>query len=103
MRPKDDTGQGLPGATVTIKGTTNGTVTDIDGKYSLKVPSQESVLIFSFAGMESKEVKVGDQSVIDVSLANSSVLEEVVIVGYGSQLTGERNRINLSELEGRVL
>ncbi len=81
---KDDTGESLPGATVTIKGTTTGTVTDIDGKYSLKVPSAESTLVFSFAGMIPQEIVVGAQSTIDVSLSSSNVLEEVVVVGYGS-------------------
>jgi len=86
---KDDGGESLPGATVTIKGTTKGTVADIDGKYSIKVPGAETVLIFNFVGFESKEVTVGSQSVIDVTLASSNVLDEVLVIGYGTTLKAE--------------
>jgi TonB-dependent SusC/RagA subfamily outer membrane receptor len=80
---KDDTGESLPGATVTIKGTTTGTTTDLDGKYSLKVPSAESVLVFSFAGMNPQEETVGNRSVIDVTLNSNTVLKELIVTGYG--------------------
>ncbi|MFT5917485.1 MAG: hemoglobin/transferrin/lactoferrin receptor protein, partial [Bacteroidia bacterium] len=76
---KDDTGLTLPGATVTIKGTTQGTVTDIDGKYKLKFPNAETILVFRFTGMIQKEVavwekRIGVKSVIDVNLESHTVI-----------------------------
>jgi TonB-linked SusC/RagA family outer membrane protein len=79
---KDDTGETLPSATVVIKGTTKGTVTDFDGNYSLVVPSSETILVYSFTGMEGKEVKVGNQTVIDVVLG-STLLNQVVVTSFG--------------------
>ncbi|MGB0522651.1 MAG: carboxypeptidase-like regulatory domain-containing protein [Flammeovirgaceae bacterium] len=76
---KDDRYDPLPGAMVTIKGTTEGTVADIDGKYSIKVADEEAVLVFSYVGYEDQEVTVGTQTVIDVILRSGAVLEEVVI------------------------
>ena len=82
----DSQGEPLPGVSILIKGTTKGTVTDIDGKYSLSDVSSNSVLVFTFVGMEPKEVSVGNQSNINVILDDSSVtLDEVVAVGYGVQ------------------
>ncbi len=78
----DDTGETLPSATVVIKGTTNGTITDFDGKYSLVVPNAQTVLVYSFAGMPSKEVTVGNQTVIDVTLS-SEMLQQVVVTSFG--------------------
>ncbi|TKG96862.1 TonB-dependent receptor [Puteibacter caeruleilacunae] len=75
----------IPGVSIAIDGTTIGTVSDFDGKYSIKVNSPDQVLIFTFIGMEPKMVKVGEQSVINVVLDESNVeLEEVVAVGYGT-------------------
>lgn len=77
-------GMPLPGVTVYEKGTSNGTITDIDGNYSLKVASATSVLVFSFVGMETQEIPVANKTVIDVKLIESSIgLEEVVAIGYG--------------------
>lgn len=85
-------GEVLPGVSVTEKGTTNGTVTDSDGKFSLSV-SGGATLIFSFVGMVPQEIGVGSQTNIEVNLAaDISQLDEVVVVGYGtvkkSDLTG---------------
>ncbi|MGC3944783.1 MAG: SusC/RagA family TonB-linked outer membrane protein [Chryseolinea sp.] len=83
---KDEEGVALPGTNVLEKGTTNGTVTDADGSYRLVVKSSSSVLVFSFVGAETKEVTVGDQADISVSLQSSaSSLTEVVVIGYGTQ------------------
>jgi len=88
-------GTSLPGVNVIVKGTTNGTVTDSDGKYKLNIPAEGGVLIFSFIGFEAKEVALGDQSVINVALASDvKYLSEVVVVGYGTQ--------NRKELTGSV-
>ncbi|WP_115869323.1 SusC/RagA family TonB-linked outer membrane protein [Marinoscillum furvescens] len=79
-------GSTLPGVSVVIKGTTTGTVSDLDGRYSLTVPDDESVLVFSFVGYLNEEVNVNGRSSIDVSLSTDlKQLEEVVVVGYGTQ------------------
>jgi TonB-linked SusC/RagA family outer membrane protein len=79
-------GQTLPGVSVLIKDTSLGTTTDLDGNYSLKVPSDNTVLVFSFIGMTTKEVVVGNQTVIDLNLQeDAKIIEEVIIVGFGLQ------------------
>ncbi len=82
----DDKGEPLPGVTVLIKGTTQGTVTDIDGNFTLKVSNTADVLVFSFVGFEPQEIKVGDRTDLDVGLQPSVVgLDEVIAIGYGTQ------------------
>lgn len=79
----------LPGLTVLIKGTTKGTISDVDGKYTISVTGPDDVLIFSYIGYQSKMVTVGNQSTIDVKMdANISSMNEVVVVGYGTQKKG---------------
>ena len=79
------TNESLPGATIQVKGTTTGAVTDINGKFTLKVSSPDSKLIFSFVGYETMELPVGDLLVFNVQLTPSKTsLQEVVVVGYGS-------------------
>ncbi len=79
-------GLGIPGASVTIKGTTIGTVTDLDGNYAINVPSVNSILVFSFIGMKQAEVAVGSLRVIDITLDPVIVgLDELVVFGYGAQ------------------
>ena len=75
----------LIGVTVQVKGTTQGTVTDIDGKYSLDAAG-DAILVFSYTGFESLEEPVNDRTTIDITLAlNIKVLDEVVVIGYGSR------------------
>jgi TonB-linked SusC/RagA family outer membrane protein len=82
----DENGSGLPGVNVVVKGSTNGTTTDGDGKYTINVPSSESVLVFSFIGFVSQEAVVGAQTTINISLApDTQTLTEVLVVGYGTQ------------------
>ncbi|AGA80123.1 SusC/RagA family TonB-linked outer membrane protein [Echinicola vietnamensis] len=82
----DESGEPLPGVSILEKGTTNGTVTDLDGNYKISVASDEAVLVFSFIGMASQEVPVGSQSTLNVELtSNTESLEEFVVIGYGSQ------------------
>lgn len=82
----DETGEGMPGVNVTQKGTTTGTITDIDGNFSLSVDNGNSVLVFSFVGYLAQELAVGSQSIINISLApDSGTLDEIVVVGYGTQ------------------
>ena len=88
-----DTKETLPGASILVKGTTTGTVTDLDGKYSLVIPPGQVTFVVSFVGYVTKEVEVGPQDVVDVSLdPRKEMLDEVVVIGYGtvrkSDLTG---------------
>ncbi len=79
-------GTALPGVNVILKGTTSGTSTDADGNYSVAVPSSGGALIFSFIGLESKEIEIGERTVVNVSLSlDITQLSEVVVVGYGTQ------------------
>ncbi|SOE21570.1 TonB-linked outer membrane protein, SusC/RagA family [Spirosomataceae bacterium TFI 002] len=92
----------LPGVSVIVKGSSNGTITDSDGNYQLKVP-ESATLVFSFIGYSKQEVLVSNRSRVDVSLLLSSdLLEEVVVVGYGSQkksdITGAVSSIKSEEL-----
>ncbi|MDO5446500.1 MAG: TonB-dependent receptor [Prevotellaceae bacterium] len=82
----DSSGEALIGASVVVKGNASlGVVTNLDGQYSLKVPSESTVLVFSYVGMDTKEVKVGKQRKINVTLRENSQLDEVIVVGYGQQ------------------
>lgn len=84
---KDDAGQAIPGANIIEKGTTNGVATDSEGKYSLLVNNENAILVFSFIGYTTQEVAVNGRSSIDVSMATDArTLQEVVVVGYGTQL-----------------
>src|SRR4030043_345681 len=77
----DENGNPLPGVNVIVKGTTIGTTTDADGKYSLMVPSQNDFLVASFIGYVLSEVPVGGRSVVDITLTSeATALEEVVVV-----------------------
>lgn len=81
-----DAGVTLPGASVLIKGTVTGTITDLDGKFSITVPDADAMLEFSFVGYQTQEVQVGTQSIINVTLLlRLEELEEVVVTGYSSQ------------------
>ena len=95
-------GEMLPGVTVIEKGTTNGAVTDINGDYSINTPVG-STLVFSFLGFDSQEILVGNQSEINVSLAESSSDLEEVVVGYGIQkksvVTGAISSVKAADLE----
>ena len=83
----DEGGNTLPGVSVVVKGTTNGTATDVDGKYTIQVENLNTILIFSFVGMKPLEVKYTGQAVIDTQLvADSEQMAEVVVTGYGSRL-----------------
>lgn len=99
----DETGMPLPGVSILLKGTTRGTTTDLDGKYSITGPSS-GVLVFSFIGYNSLEENIGSRTKIDVTLSpDVSNLEEVVVVGYGtqkkSQLTGAISSVGNKEIQ----
>lgn len=101
----DSANEPLIGASVVIQGTANGTITDIDGKYSI-IASPENVLEFSYVGMVKKDVKVGSQNVINVTLEeDSQMLAETVVIGYGSakkrDLTGSITNIKGAEIANK--
>ena len=79
-----DTNEPLIGANVLVKGTTVGTITDIDGSYSITLPEGATTLVFSYAGFADQEVDIAGQSVINVSLSPGALLDEVVVIGYGT-------------------
>ena len=100
----DQSGASLPGATVVVKGTTNGTITDIDGVYSLANVPPNSTIVFSFVGMKTKEIQVVGKTVVNMILTEESIgLEEVVAIGYGtvkkSDVTGAVARISEETLK----
>lgn len=100
----EEQGYPIPGVTVLEKGTTNGVITDMDGKFSLEVAGESSVLVLSFVGMQTQEVAVGTQTNINVIMASTfSDLDEVVVVGYGVQkkklVTGSNISIGAEELQ----
>ena len=98
----DDRGDAVIGANVVVKGTTNGTITDIDGKFSLDVPSG-STLTISYIGYLNKEIRVdGQQSQYAVKLLeDTQTLDEVVVVGFGTQKKGQSNRCREYGEDGR--
>ncbi len=96
-------GNPVPGVTVVVKGTTTGTVTDIDGNYTLPNVSENATVAFSFVGMKTQEFVVGDQSAINVTMATDAIgLDEVIAIGYGTarkqDLTGSVVNVKAEEL-----
>ena len=82
----DGTGEPLIGATVKVKGNPGvGAVTDLDGNFSISVPSENSILVFTYVGMKTKEVKIGTKREFKLTLEDDNAIGEVVVVGYGQQ------------------
>ncbi|MGI6574147.1 MAG: SusC/RagA family TonB-linked outer membrane protein [Fermentimonas sp.] len=103
----DDLGDPIPGVTVVIKGTTRGTTTDIDGNYAISNVPANATLVFSFVGMRTQEVVVGNRSSINVVLASDDIgLDELVVIGFGTQkkadLTGAISAVQGDDLIKRV-
>lgn len=101
---KDNTGELLPGVSIQIKGTTQGVVTDMDGNYSINVPDDQSVLVFSFLGMETQEINVDGKTMLDVEMVSSSIgVDEVVVTALG--ISRERKSLGYSvgEVSGEEL
>ncbi len=101
----DETGTGMPGVNVLVKGTPQGTVSDAQGKFSLSPPSN-ATLVFTFVGYRTQEVPVGDRTTVDVAMAvDLTSLDEVVVIGYGTQkrsdLTGAVGSVNADKLKER--
>ena len=86
---ESETGSGLPGANIVVKGTTIGTTTDIQGNYSLEVPSLQDTLLFTYVGYQREEVAIAGRTSVDVVMEPEAIEgEEVVVVGGGSTGTG---------------
>jgi TonB-linked SusC/RagA family outer membrane protein len=102
---QDTNGEAIIGANVVEKGTTNGTITDIDGNFSLQLQGSNPVLQVSYIGYTTQEVRVGNSTALTIKLAeDSETLEEVVVVGYGSvkksDLTGAVGSIRVDKVQG---
>ncbi|WP_053970837.1 TonB-dependent receptor [Mangrovimonas sp. ST2L15] len=100
----DESGITVPGANVILKNTSIGTMTDMDGQYSLEIPEEGSVLVISFMGYKPQEIVIGSRSTIDVQLEpNLEMLDDVVIVAYGSQskrdVTGSVQTVDSDEFK----
>jgi TonB-linked SusC/RagA family outer membrane protein len=92
---KDASGETLPGVNVRVKGTSTGTTTDVNGNYTITVPEDNSILVYTYIGYVTKEVAVSSRTAIDVTLdAANTALTEVVVIGYGTS--------NLANLTGSV-
>ena len=97
-------GQPLFGVTIGVSGTTTGTISDKDGKFTIQVPSKETVLVFTYVGYKSQQVVVGSNTKINVALEQEMTqLEQIVVVGYGTQrkkdLTGSISLVSTKEIK----
>jgi TonB-dependent starch-binding outer membrane protein SusC len=104
----DENGEGIPGVSIIVKGTTRGTTTNAKGEYSIDVPDENSIISLSSIGYETQSVKVGNRKIINVSLSTSTKgLSEVVVVGYGTrkkdELVGAVTTINSSVLTKQLV
>lgn len=102
----DSSGAPLPGVTVVVKGTTNGTITDMDGKYSLSKIHGDATLVFSFVGMKTQEIALENKTLINVTMEEDAIgIEEVVAIGYGTMkkinITGAVDAVSQEVLKDR--
>jgi TonB-linked SusC/RagA family outer membrane protein len=101
---KSSSGDAIPGLTVSVKGTTIGTISDANGNYILNVPGGTSTIVFSFVGLRTQEININNRTTINVTMEEESIgIEEVVAVGYGtmkkSDLTGSVSSVKSSQVE----
>lgn len=104
---KDESGESVPGTTVLVKGTSNGTSTDTEGAFSIRVSGSEAVLVFSSIGFATQEIVVGNRTQLDVVLVTEATqLSDVVVIGYGTQkkgdLTAPVSTVNTEEMLKRT-
>ena len=104
----NEKGEPLPGVSILIKGTKQGTTTDADGKYAINVADTKTILAFSFVGFASQEITVGNKTQINVSLkTESKALDEIVVVGYGTQkktdLTGSVGVVKSKDIANKPI
>lgn len=101
---KSDAGELLPGVSIVVKGTSTGVVTDINGNYSISVPNAQSVLVFSFVGMQAQEVSVNGQSTVNVTMVTSSIgVDEVVVTALGISREKKSLGYSVGEVAGEEL
>lgn len=104
---RDEAGESLPGVSVMVKGTTTGTITDVDGKYRLQIPKESVALVFSYVGMQTQEVKIANKTQLNVTmLTNTEILDEVVVTGYQTidkeRATGSFSVLSQKNLKGKL-
>ena len=100
----DTYNMGVPGASIVEKGTTNGTITDFDGNYTLTVSNKNATLVFSFIGYKTQEIPVAGKAKVDVILQeNAEQLDEVVVTGYGGSQKRATLTTSISKLDNAVL
>ncbi len=100
----DEKGEGLPGVSIVLKGTQQGTISDAQGKYTISFSDQNVILIFSFVGYLPQEITAGNLTSLDVTmLTDTKALEEVVVVGYGTQsrrnVTGSVSKVDMKQTQ----
>ncbi|HZK62421.1 MAG TPA: SusC/RagA family TonB-linked outer membrane protein, partial [Anaerovoracaceae bacterium] len=105
---KDNKGLSIPGVSVVVKGTTTGTITDANGKFMISVPTNAKVLVFSFVGMKTQEFDITGKTTFNVVMEDEAIgIEEVVLVGYGTQkkvnLTGGLSSVSSKQLQARPI
>nr|HPM17795.1 SusC/RagA family TonB-linked outer membrane protein [Bacteroidales bacterium] len=105
---RDENGQALPGAAILVEGTTSGTNTDAEGRFSIAVPGENSVLVFSFLGYTTQKVSAKGRNVIEVEMSpDTRTLDDVVVVGYGTQkkvnVSGAVDVVSSKALEKRAV
>ena len=103
----DSKGETLPGVSIKLKGTTIGVTTDLDGRYTIDVPDNSSILVFTYIGYVTQEIAVNNRTSVNVKLeAANTALDEIVVVGYGTQrkenLTGAIATISADKLKNKV-
>ena len=102
-----DDGESIPGVTISIKGTSAGTITDLNGDFSITVPDSNAVLVISYIGFVTQEVRVGSQTTFNITLPSDNKLDEVVVVGYGTQkktdVTGSMVSVKSADLNKNVV
>lgn len=100
----EENGEPLPGVNVVVEGSTLGTVTDLDGRYSISIPETARALVFSFIGLETRRMEIGAQSVIDVVLASDvKQLTEVVVTAFGIEQERKAISYAMQEVENRTI
>jgi hypothetical protein len=100
----DRSGTSLPGASVVVKGTTVGTITDADGNFSIANIPENATLVFSFVGMKTQEVAIGTRSEYNVVLSEETIgLEEVIAIGYGQSVKKEALTGSVATIQSDVL
>ena len=100
----EDDGGAIPGTSVSLKGTTLGTITDMDGMYRLKVPQDAKTLVFTFVGMKSQEVMINNQSIVNVSLTSDNIsVDEVVVTALGISREKKALGYAVQEVSGEAL